>query len=692
MSESRWSHWVDSTPKKKGFSAFLNEADQGGVNPTGNGIETPAEKATRLGLQSDGHGSYMDPQTGQIVARTVNNELVFYDNGPTGGAVSDGEGGSYTPEKPGSGGGNPSFRDPDTGAVVVPPARPENPEAKAAVPDHTPASAPAGYQDAMSAKKKKAQRKNDLVARMSAAFDKNVAPAEVDPMDSIEGRRGAVDAEIKSGTDGAAAHEKIHGHDPTDPESNAALAATMGRLGGDNGLPSIDPDKGSKSLFAQDKEASVEAETEEPTEEPQEDENPVMQGKSLDDFLKQIQKEPDAPKETQKAAKAAKKAIDNPTVKNVKAADKAVAKAGRRDSGNQFTELVVGAYLANPDIQSVQDVIDSPLPHENIARRDAFLGDLDNPVNSDKFVGDYIEGLRTAIGKKFGKIDPKSVYVRANNNDLAPEEIREQIKNLASGEHKADVMFTGEDGQHYGVGVKQTPNATLTNYSIESLFDSAFNTANSHRNDPNSRDYDPTLDSNSDQFNPDDDRLKSWGQRLREARETMYAEAGIPSNAAELRAKYPEARKKKGGFDWHHESVPSDLRDKYGELMVPDENAYHSTFREMMAENGEDFMKFVYKKLFPEALPYKLFNFNGTELEEFSKEGLIGNGKIDVIPTGNPAKKPTGAAKQFLTLMHDGKPKFQMETRHKGDPFSSQQLFTSKWDDAKHTHRPYETK
>ena len=37
----------------------------------------PAERARQLGLQSNGKGGYIDPGTGQVVARTVNNELVL---------------------------------------------------------------------------------------------------------------------------------------------------------------------------------------------------------------------------------------------------------------------------------------------------------------------------------------------------------------------------------------------------------------------------------------------------------------------------------------------------------------------------------------------------------------------------------------------------------------------------------------
>ena len=66
--------------------------DSGNPTPAGSG-QKPADRARSMGLQSNGRGGYVDPQTGQVVARTVNNELVFYDQRPGGGAVSDGAGG-----------------------------------------------------------------------------------------------------------------------------------------------------------------------------------------------------------------------------------------------------------------------------------------------------------------------------------------------------------------------------------------------------------------------------------------------------------------------------------------------------------------------------------------------------------------------------------------------------------------------
>lgn len=151
MSKSRWSNWsTGSESKPLGFAAFMAEAavDQPGGNPTGPGSqETPAQKAERLGLISDGHGSYRDPNTNEIVARTVNGELVFYDGGEGGGATSDGEGGADQGAASTSGSGVPTYRDPDTGMVTAIPATPETPEARAAVPDHTPATAPAKFDD-----------------------------------------------------------------------------------------------------------------------------------------------------------------------------------------------------------------------------------------------------------------------------------------------------------------------------------------------------------------------------------------------------------------------------------------------------------------------------------------------------------------------------------------------------------------
>lgn len=107
--------------------------------------ETPAQMAQRMGLQSDGSGGYVD-ESGNVVARTVNNELVFYD--PMGGAISAQSDGAQLTQA------QPSWRDPVTGELTVPPGQPESPEEMAAIPDAVPALAPPGYSAFMNKKKK----------------------------------------------------------------------------------------------------------------------------------------------------------------------------------------------------------------------------------------------------------------------------------------------------------------------------------------------------------------------------------------------------------------------------------------------------------------------------------------------------------------------------------------------------------
>jgi hypothetical protein len=136
---SRWSHWSRGEQDKPRFFGDLKEKmSTAAGNPSA--AMGPAERARQLGLQSDGSGSYIDPQTGETVARTVNGELVFYDNNrATGGAISDGSGGAELTQAA------PSWSDPTTGMVMVPPGKPESPEEHGAVPDSIPAQAPAGY-------------------------------------------------------------------------------------------------------------------------------------------------------------------------------------------------------------------------------------------------------------------------------------------------------------------------------------------------------------------------------------------------------------------------------------------------------------------------------------------------------------------------------------------------------------------
>lgn len=159
---SRWAHWSKGTERKLSLDSFLKEAantDMG--NPTGTGAVSPAERAAQLGLQSDGHGSYLDPATGQVVARTVNNELVFYDQSrASGGAIADGSGGAALTQA------SPSWVDPDNGMIVVPPAKPETEEEIASIPKTTPATEPTGFSKFM--QKQKDMKRQEKQAQIQA--------------------------------------------------------------------------------------------------------------------------------------------------------------------------------------------------------------------------------------------------------------------------------------------------------------------------------------------------------------------------------------------------------------------------------------------------------------------------------------------------------------------------------------------
>ena len=129
------------------------QVDQGNPTPAG-GAMKPADRARSMGLQSNGKGGYIDPKTGQVAARTVNNELVFYDGGPGGGAVSDGAGGQNIATA------QPSWQDPETGLIVVPPAKPETPQELAAIPDPVPAQSPQSFNSFIQQKKLQTYQQN----------------------------------------------------------------------------------------------------------------------------------------------------------------------------------------------------------------------------------------------------------------------------------------------------------------------------------------------------------------------------------------------------------------------------------------------------------------------------------------------------------------------------------------------------
>jgi hypothetical protein len=184
LTHSGYGYWKDGSGQvvARTVDGKLQYIDQGGNtpattdmgNPTSQASgQTPADKARSMGLVSDGSGSYKDEE-GNTIARTVNNELVFYDSRAGGGAVSDGSGGAQLTQSA------PSWVDPVTGVLVVPPAQPESPEEINAVPDATPATAPAGYDAFVNKKKKEAYQQQYTQNEVQQAM-------EPEPELSLEG-------------------------------------------------------------------------------------------------------------------------------------------------------------------------------------------------------------------------------------------------------------------------------------------------------------------------------------------------------------------------------------------------------------------------------------------------------------------------------------------------------------------------
>ena len=172
---SRWAHWSRGTEEKgKSFSSFLKEDLPNTGNPSA--AMGPAERAASLGLQSNGKGGYIDPNTGQVVARTVNNELIFYDsNRATGGAIADGDGGAALTQA------QPSWADPLTGMLTTPPSKAETPSEIAAIPDPTPATAPFGYNAFMKQKKMAAYQQNAVEPQ-----ERRMTPDEIEQKNAEE--------------------------------------------------------------------------------------------------------------------------------------------------------------------------------------------------------------------------------------------------------------------------------------------------------------------------------------------------------------------------------------------------------------------------------------------------------------------------------------------------------------------------
>ena len=190
---SHWAHWSRGTEEKgKSFASFLKEDLPNTGNPSA--AMGPAERAASLGLQSNGKGGYIDPNTGQVVARTVNNELIFYDsNRATGGAIADGDGGAALTQA------QPSWADPLTGMLTTPPSKAETPSEIAAIPDPTPATAPFGYNAFMKRKKMAAYQQNAVDPQPSRVTPDEMEQGDADQQQAFAAEEALQEAPVKMG-------------------------------------------------------------------------------------------------------------------------------------------------------------------------------------------------------------------------------------------------------------------------------------------------------------------------------------------------------------------------------------------------------------------------------------------------------------------------------------------------------------
>ena len=76
---SNYTNWQANLGEQKFFEGWLTDAEKEADEMIAREEETPAEKAKRMGLTSDGHGRYKDAN-GEIVAKVEGSELVMLDS------------------------------------------------------------------------------------------------------------------------------------------------------------------------------------------------------------------------------------------------------------------------------------------------------------------------------------------------------------------------------------------------------------------------------------------------------------------------------------------------------------------------------------------------------------------------------------------------------------------------------------
>lgn len=323
---------------------------------------------------------------------------------------------------------------------------------------------------------------------------------------------------------------------------------------------------------------------------------------------------------------------------------------GRANANFNFGELAIGAMLANPDAQTIDDIKNHNIPLENVHDNEKYLQHLDQ--QDPKKVMEFMQNFHR-LTKQFGfQPNPEDIWIRSTNQQMGPQSV---IDGFAGRDDRgtadsADVLFRDQNGEMQGISAKATADAYKGSGGLEKLF----NRISQQKG---------LLDENGEEM--------QLGSGLIDVRNLMFRAAGLPTNTVESTALWG-----KDGYKSH--------RADYNDLMRDPNNPFFGRLDELFKEYNPELIQQFLNHLYPSDLPYNLWQYNGQDFNPLDRD-LINDDEYSLSPILNPAQKESDkAAKRWFSLNKNDEPEIAIENRIKSQqPWGSVQYGMVPWDQKK---------
>ena len=290
-------------------------------------------------------------------------------------------------------------------------------------------------------------------------------------------------------------------------------------------------------------------------------------------------------------------------------------------------ELVLPILILNKDIDNydklseiMNNISMHPNNYPNIIFND-FNVDFKNYEkdirNKKQLVNDYITYFRNISShERLQNNNIKCIYICGKKNKH--QKIDELNKGLDKKDTKADIYIEYIDGIIAGISVKQSIDATKSNYSVQKML--------------GGNELDKTL--------------------------------------TEVKKKYLN----ENGFV----SFKKSERNKINKLFYPQnkENAYWIRIREEIKNNNQKIVEKLIQLLYSLNVNYEMYEFDGQELKKLNKDIDVSSAKLEEYPPYYLTKcgKEREAAKLFYRLSV-GEHKYRVEIRWKGNIYDASPQF-----------------